>query len=92
MICPDCKTKFSGGRIFFTSGARGAFRECPNGHWFEEPQKKASVKLESISVGEYKIFRLPNGNYLISSAGGEAMETRKELFEDFIHTFYVQEF
>lgn len=48
--------------------------------------------LEFISVGEYKIFLLPNGNYWISHLSGDGMETRKELFEDFIHTFYVQEF
>ena len=48
--------------------------------------------LEFISVGAYKIFRLPSGNYYISHSSGEGMETRKELFEDFIHTFYVQEF
>lgn len=48
--------------------------------------------LEFISVGEYKIFLLPSGNYWILHSSGEGMETRKELFEDFIHTFYVQEF
>ena len=38
MICPDCKTEFKGGQ-FFIAGARGAFRNCPNGHRFKEPMK-----------------------------------------------------
>ena len=47
---------------------------------------------ERLVVGNYTITRLDNGNYWVGHQSGEGMETRGELFEDFIHTFYVQEF
>lgn len=52
----------------------------------------SDVLLELITVGEYKIFLLPSGDYWIYHSSGEGMWMRRELFEDLIHAFYVQEF
>ena len=49
MICPECKTEFRG-KQFYPSNKQGAYRRCPNGHDFKEPEKPRRETKEQRAI------------------------------------------
>ena len=51
----------------------------------------SNAGVERLCVGEYTITRTIDDNYWIEHSSGEGMETNREKFKGWIHSFYVLE-
>lgn len=51
-----------------------------------------AIASERLTVGEYTITRMANGDYWIGREGGEGMGTPHSKFEQLIDDYYLAEF
>lgn len=47
---------------------------------------------ERLTVGDYTITRMENGDYWIGDEGGEGMQTPRVKFEQLIQDYYTADF